>query len=647
MNRNKVAETILFSVLFLFFLQALSDFIESIYAFGLLVTAFTIQVASILLLFTPLILIFLRKPPSRFVLIGIAYTAILARLIEPMLDAGGKLVACGISVGAFMLLFPLFLQRKTPVHGWQVGSGLLIALSLSVFFRTAGSSLDLSEAGIYQAISWLLGVIASIMIWDLDFVTEPEHGNISSSRHAIGLAIGLASVFLMMYFAFASPTVIARWTGFSYPMIVIVLVIAFTIFAVLFNPERTTRLPTRPLVLGWNAFFVITLVLTILPHQILFPAAPSVYPVGTPPASSLSILPLLLMLLSSPILLVDFMLYVRQTSAARPTLKQLGTSFSVAALFFLLIVFFHVFTSIYDYVPVIGPLFRDRFWLVYFLTGLGLFLPLWLIQKESFDFDNPSTTNLFTPITVGALAALSIIAVSITTPRPTPPQNSTQLKIMTYNIQQGFDIQGNKDLTGQLKNIQSVAPDVLGLQESDTARAANGNVDAVRYFADHLNMYSYYGPATTTGTFGIALLSKYPIQNPRTFFMYSKGEQTAAIQAEIVINGKTVEVFVTHLGNDGPIIQLENLLTQIKGLDRVVVMGDFNFEPTTDQYALMTGTLSDSWLMRWPGGKEIPGLEVNERIDYIFVSPQTKVFESEYVPNPASDHPYFYSVIQP
>ena len=163
---------------------------------------------------------------------------------------------------------------------------------------------------------------------------------------------------------------------------------------------------------------------------------------------------------------------------------------------------------------------------------------------------------------------------------------------MTYNIQQGFDAEGNKNLEGQLAVIRTVNPDILGLQESDTARVANGNVDAVRYFADNLNMYSYYGPTTTTGTFGIALLSKYPIQNPTTFFMYSTGEQTATIHAEISKGGKTYQVFVTHLGNDGPMFQVEDLLTRIQGSGIMSSSWAIStLDPTTDQYALMTQTL--------------------------------------------------------
>jgi endonuclease/exonuclease/phosphatase family metal-dependent hydrolase len=254
---------------------------------------------------------------------------------------------------------------------------------------------------------------------------------------------------------------------------------------------------------------------------------------------------------------------------------------------------------------------------------------------------------LFTPVTLGAFALFSVISLYVTTAKPIPPQSSNDLKIMTYNIQQGFDARGNKNLQGQLAVIKEVDPDILGLEESDTARLANGNVDAVRYFADNLDMYSYYGPTTTVGTFGIALLAKYPIQNPTTFFMYSRGEQTAAIHAEILKEGKTYQVFVTHLGNGGPMFQLEDLLKRMEGQANVIAMGDFNFEPTTNQYQLITQSLADSWFLKWPGGKGIPGMSANETIDHIFVSPGMTVLESEYGVNPASDHPYLYSIIGP
>jgi len=649
MRNTKITETILFSILFLFFLQSLSDFIEAIYAFGLLVTAFTIEVASIILLFTPLLLLVFRKAPSRSFLLILSFVAIAARLLEPMLSPGGKLVACGISVGAFMMLFPALLQRRANLRGWQIASGLVIALSLSIFFRTANSSLDVSKSGIFQVISWLLGILAGILLWRMDLLSTRD---VSSNRAAsggriTGLSIGLASVILLIYFAFASPAVIARWTGFSYPVIIITLVTVFTILGILLGSERFSAWLTQRVILVWNILFILALVLTILSHQIPFPSNPDPYPLVPPATSPWATVFLFLMLICSPILFINFMLFARQISLEKPSLPQMGRSFAAAALFFLIMVFFHVFTTIYDYAPVIGPFFRDRFWFVYLLAGLGMGLPLLLLRKELFPPAKPDVAIPFTPLALGTLSLLSVIALYFTAARPIAPQGSTPLKIMTYNIQQGFDVEGNRDLEGQLAVIREVNPDILGLQESDTARVANGNVDAVRYFADNLNMYSYYGPRTTTGTFGIALLSKYPIQNPTTFFMYSPAEQTATIHAEIVQEDRTYQIFVTHLGNGGPIFQLEDMLTRVQGLENVIAMGDFNFRPPTDQYSLMTRTLTDSWLLKWPGGKETPGISSEARIDHIFVSPELTILESEYGLSPASDHPYMYIVIQP
>jgi len=652
MHKTKITETILLSVLFLFFMQALSDFIETIYAFGLLVTAFTIEVASIVLLFTPLLLLAFRKAPSRLFLLVLSLIAIAARLVEPMLGPGGKLVVCGISVGAFMMLFPLLLHRRVNVLGWQSVSGLAIALSLSIFFRSANSSLDVSESGIFQAISWLLGILAAALLWrtDLSAADDSPSDKSASYGRLTGLSIGLASVILMIYFAFASPAVIARWTESSYLAIVTALVMACTVFGILLGSERFSVWLTQRLILGWNILFIAMLVLTILPHQIAFPSDRDAYPLDASVASPLASVFLVLMLVLSPILFIDFMLFVREISGEKPTLHQIGRSFTAAALFFLIMVFFHVFTTIYDYVPILGPFFRDRFWFVYLLTGLGMGLPLLLVRKGTFFLGKPEVASPFTSLVIGSLALLSMIALYLTAAKPVLPQGRGQLKIMTYNIQQGVDVQGNKSLEALLAVIRTEDPDILGLQESDTARVANGNVDAVRYFADNLDMHSYYGPTTTTGTFGIALLSKYPIQNPATFFMVSTGEQTATIQAEISKEDKTYQIFVTHLGNGGPIFQLEDMLRRIQSLDTgqpVIAMGDFNFRPATDQYALMTQTLADAWLLKWPGGKETPGISIEKRIDHIFITPGITVLESEYGRSPASDHPYEYIVIEP
>ena len=310
----------------------------------------------------------------------------------------------------------------------------------------------------------------------------------------------------------------------------------------------------------------------------------------------------------------------------------------LASAFFLFMVLAHVFTTVYDYIPVIGVWFRDKFWAVYLLGGVALALPALRLVKPA-RLDKPIRLS-WVAITIPAIYLLAIGGAILVAARPAPVSGAgNSLRVMTYNVQQGYSEDGQKNFEEQIKLIRSVDPDLLGIQETDTNRIAGGNADLVRYFADHLNMYSYYGPKTVPGTFGIALLSKYPIQQPRTFYMYSEGEQTATIAAQVEVAGKIFNIYVTHLGNDGPIVQQEAILEEIGDSDDVIAVGDFNFRPDTEQYQLTTGSLQDAWILKWPQGIDDQGMNPTDRIDHVFVSPGTSVDDARYLTGPESDHP--------
>jgi endonuclease/exonuclease/phosphatase family metal-dependent hydrolase len=213
------------------------------------------------------------------------------------------------------------------------------------------------------------------------------------------------------------------------------------------------------------------------------------------------------------------------------------------------------------------------------------------------------------------------------------------LRVLTYNIQQGYSARGSRAPQAQLELMRQIDADIIGLQETDTNRIAGGNADLVRFFADGLGMYSYYGPKVVPGTFGIALLSKYPIEQPRTFYLFSEGEQTAAIQAVIPVGDRRLNVFVTHLGNGGPLVQQEEFLAEAGRQDDVIAMGDFNFRPDSEQYALTVEQLRDAWLSRWPGGADDQGDNPADRIDHVFVTDGFEVRGAGFLRGEQSDHP--------
>jgi endonuclease/exonuclease/phosphatase family metal-dependent hydrolase len=129
--------------------------------------------------------------------------------------------------------------------------------------------------------------------------------------------------------------------------------------------------------------------------------------------------------------------------------------------------------------------------------------------------------------------------------------------------------------------------------------------------------------------------------------MYSEGEQTAAIHARVTIGGVSYNVIVTHLGNGGPLVQQENVLAETRGLENVILMGDFNFRPDTEQYARTVEIFADSWLLRWPEGKDDQGVDPVDRIDHIFLSPGLNVLEARYIHSPVSDHPAYWIELEP
>jgi endonuclease/exonuclease/phosphatase family metal-dependent hydrolase len=628
-----------YAILLLFFLQLVSKFIESIYAFGLMGTNIPPEIASILLVFTPILWLFPTGKTIQRKAQGLIVLMLVSRLVYPLLDARGQMMVAGIGVAAFLLLMPALLFEAAANQKAQVAkemaAGLMLGWLGSVLLRTFGSGIDISTTGWTQVVGWLLAITALFIIPKLKREIPTLESHPPTSKILL-LSVGMLACLTMYYFAFSAPNVIARWTGSHYLLIVTVLVAAGVTNAYLTTRSDFWAWLTFEKILAWNILFVVALVTTIQPFQIHFPSDPGLYPLAEPRVGAWVTIPLILMLLLSPVILLDFMLYARRLLELKPSLRQFGEGFLLGAFFLLVMVFAQVFTTVYDYIPVIGPIFRDQFWAVFCVVGLVMLLTALFASRDE-PVTSSFTKNLFTISLL--LGVIAVDGVLLTRSHPSPAEEKSTLKIMTYNIQQGYGKDGTKNLEEQLALIKQWDVDILGLQESDTNRIAGGNDDVVRYFADHLDMYSYYGPKTVPGTFGIALLSHYPIEQTRTFYMYSIGEQTASIVAQIKLNGKTFNILVTHLGNGGPIVQQEALLREIEGLEPIIAMGDFNFEPNTDQYSLTCQSLEDAWLLRWPGGTDDQGVNPWDRIDYVFLSPGMRVADATYIYSPASDHP--------
>ncbi len=614
--------TLALGVYFLFLLQLLTEFIAAIYTFGLLGTSIPPEIGLAALMLSPFALLLWRQPPRRLPEAA-AGVALVARLALPWLPTRGVLWIAGIGTAAALLALPLLPRR---FRAQEAALGLACAVAAAGLLRALGAGVDVSLERAGQALGWLLALVA---LWAWQRAHPAPHTAAQQApplrfHDALRAALGMFSALFLLYAAFAAPAVVARWVGWQ-PLAAYAAASAGLLAFAL--AQWRGKIPAQRGLTLALVLFAALLAWGIASQQTPFPATPDAYPLPQPAHG----FPwgVLLALLLFPALFPAFARsFERLYETPQASTRTLGAAFGLASLYFLLLVFAHVFTTTYDYIPVVGPLCRDRFWVVYAVPAAVLALTTARARPLA-----PAPAHGF-PL-LAALALAMPVAAFLQRPHTPPPRAAETLRVLTYNIQQGYRADGQKGWRDQLALMRSLAPDLIGLQESDTARLSGANNDLVGYFAAALGMEAAYGPPTVDGTFGIALLSRYPILDARTVYLYSEGEQTAALLATVAVGNRRLTVVVTHLGNGGPMVQQENLLQAIAGQTPLVLMGDFNFRANTPQYRLTVETLRDA----------VPA-PPEAAIDHIFLTPDLTALEARYFDRPASDHPALFAVVQ-
>ncbi len=676
------SELALLTVMFLFFFQLVGDLFESIYVLELLGMAMDEKVLGLLFILTPVImLVFRRKIPNYFyeaLVIG----TIITRLISPFLDSATKIIVSGLGVGCFMLFLPSYYSRGIKNNSIEneeklslkFGAGLASAILLSITFRTLNSTADISTYGVFQIIGWILAIIVILIIINqfkekqgsksmnnLNEGSPISQGEVGSKKTQRFkgvklLSLGLFSVLTLNYFAFTSPTVISRWTEGDYIAITIAIavMIAITIFILTFKPNVLSKLNSRILWI-WNGLFVLSLVLTIAVHTFPFPAGPTSNPVIiNRPIGWYYYIPLVIMIGLLPIVFIDFTLLSRKLINQKPNPSKLGAGFATGGLFFMLMSLILIFTNVWGYVDPVSGIFRNLFWLPFLLVGIAIPIMGKAIFKERILEFKSVFTNVRNKKIVASFLALLLIGTSVSAlvwelrPKLQDTSGITSITVMSYNIRQGVNFWGDENFDNQLNIIKAVNPDIIGLQESDTARISYNNLDITRYFATQLNYYCFYGPRTVTGTFGAAVLSRFPILNAKTIFTYSNVDEIGTTEVQIRVGATIFNVYVNHPdGNtNAKAAHMQALLDRISGKTNVISLGDFNFRNDTIYYSNIVTELQDTWVNASLRGVDGMSYDLADRIDYIFVSSTFTVSETRYINNLESDHPAVWTEIQ-
>jgi endonuclease/exonuclease/phosphatase family metal-dependent hydrolase len=675
-ERGSSLAILIFGFLFLFFFQLLSDFVGGVYTLGVLGTGLPVEMAYLLLFFSPILLLVFQNNISRLALVIMGEIFILCRLIVPLLPLEIGLIVSGIGVATFLLFLPGLL--------WTYGQGffrrgaigltvaLAVGLALSIFLRSLVSGTDVTAVGLYRYIAILVAAIIGL-IFPKYALPQIEAGgtdvnkdaDISEQHPGLGriilLCIGTMLVILLFYFSLVSPTTIARWAeDLNYLLVTAIVFLALAIFAwlVALRPSFIARFSRLSLLSLTGIYFLLLLLFLVMNRPPTVDES-SALPIMASPISGISLILFISALILFPILLVDFAYLLESLIIYRPKVSHLAIGFSSSSLVWLILIVANVANRAGGYLPGIGPPFKQNLWLTYLIAGLILLFALFFLRKTtSQDGVTSSRSKVLVSaaglITFLALASLAVVYVTASDPPEEPPD---PLKVAAWNMMQGYDTEGQFIADLQLEKLENIGANLIFLSETDTAHIGGGNSDLIRYLADNLNMYSYYGPSPVAGTFGYALLSSYPIEDARNHFLYSKEEHAAIIEAQVDVAGQPYHLFVVHHDHrpENYEIQQEQLMKLLNermnasGVDnrRFIVAGDYNFpgnrENHPDDNALLQEMLD---ILNWVELEDCPECMITNMVDHIFVSPNILVTDSGAIPGFELQHPIVWASIE-
>lgn len=672
--KNIYSELIFISLLFLVFFQTLNTFITNVFALNFVL--FGIGPYTILVIFflsPSILLIFKRKFHVSGIYVTISLLLIARVLMVFFTDLVALSLITGFGVSAFLVFLPAYLVRQRETNGTPsfltITQGLTIAIGLSIALKALGHSFDISIFGLGRIISAVIVAIVILMLPGLYFrEVEQEESEITEEDEALEideedikkkapvpgkkvrfgkvflLSLGIFGVFLIEWFALAFPSAFARWSESSYQIVTIIILVSNALFFILIT--------VRPKILNELKIWLVVILNVLLITSIILVAAL--------PGTELTVVQQIFTYATavlSPVALLDFMLLTKQLNKMQPSTRKLGGAFGLSSLILLIVTFLNISAFNYEWVPLMGFL-KGRYYIIIILVALMILIPIIFVKGiKGFKFQAfkklPKKTHtknqVVAYVMIGLVLAVSGIGLGINIINPQTPASPTTLKVMTYNVHIGEDKNGTSNLLRLVESIRRADPDVIGLQESDMARIAFSNMDLVRFLAENLNMYSYYGPKTVSGVYGVATLSKYPIEFAETYFMPSGSHSHRVItRTDIRIGSELIPFYNTHFGlnlTTERIQQAQYVRELVSGATRTFMMGDFNTKDNETAYPIFMDGFLDSWLEINPTGLNLTGFNGDtnrfprRRIDYILFTNDFTILDVEVLTWAAeSDH---------
>ena len=214
------------------------------------------------------------------------------------------------------------------------------------------------------------------------------------------------------------------------------------------------------------------------------------------------------------------------------------------------------------------------------------------------------------------------------TPTPTPSPTGGSLRVLSWNASFGTGTDGVRDYDRTAAYIANINPDIAGLCEMPS--------EMISTFIGFLNQrtgrswFWYHVPKYEGTTEGNLIISKYGFSSVSGRYL---SYQRSVAQATIVVGGRTINFFATHLDPGSSSVRYQQageVMAFASGFSESrIIVGDFNAGPDTSESVRMTSGYYDSWMRAMNAGTAAayPDNPVavqtrtrRGRIDYVFYS---------------------------
>jgi len=240
------------------------------------------------------------------------------------------------------------------------------------------------------------------------------------------------------------------------------------------------------------------------------------------------------------------------------------------------------------------------------------------------------------------IAGLAVVGIALNawpmfvmfeTPVP-PPEGGRAVRVVAFNVNVG-----NRDLPGIANYLDSLAPDVVVLEEVTTA--------SVERLLPLLSRFQHHFVAVDEGVRGVLILSRWPLASPR--FEMSDGVMYGA-RVDVDLGDRQFRLYGVHLSwpvvmraerqRNAQLVALKAELAACPGA--CVAVGDFNITPWSshfrdvlEQPGVRDCAAGRGWLPTWNSG--VPSM-LRIRIDQCLMRGTVGVANVQVGQSVGSDH---------